>query len=182
MSYHIICDNTSVKFYVIHVYKSVTLECYCYWGATCLMPLSLTTVRQAHTFLTVSHVSALKWGYLNNLQPTTVLCKVCKTTVSAKCGTNKHVLQVEAKTLAAGDLPPKCKQMIQPSIAGALTSYTSYGSKSKRWLEIHGCSVEKRIFKQRVKELNSEYMCPGGKCFSVLVCDSSVQTTEELQV
>lgn len=111
-----------------------------------------------------------------------MLCKVCKITVSAKCGTNKHVLQVEAKTLAAGDLPPKCKQMIQPNITGALTSYTSYGSKSKRWLEIHGCSVEKRIFTQRVKDLNSEYMCPGGKCFSVLECDSSVQTTEELQV
>lgn len=130
----------------------------------------------------VSDSQSQKWSYLNNLQPTTVLCKVCKITVPAKCGTNKYVLQVGATTLAAGDLPPKCKQMIQPSIAGTLTSYASYGRKSKRWLEIHGCSVEKRIFKQRVKKLNSEYMCPGGKCFSVLVCDSSVQTTEELQV
>lgn len=113
----------------------------------------------------VSDSQSQKWSYLNNLQPTTVLCKVCKITVPAKCGTNKYVLQVGATTLAAGDLPPKCKQMIQPSIAGTLTSYTSYGRKSKRWLEIHGCSVEKRIFKQRVKKLNSEYMCPGGKCF-----------------
>lgn len=43
---------------------------------------------------------------------------------------------MKEKTLAAGDVRPKYKQMTQPGFAGVLGSFTQYDRKSKQWLRI----------------------------------------------
>lgn len=101
-----------------------------------------------------------------------MLRKICKKTVPAESGNNKPVSPLEAKTheysqtmkaheveiRAAGDEQPKHQQMIQPSITGALASYTLYDSrrKSKQLMEISDVAArwESSSCKQLVKKLD----------------------------
>lgn len=93
--------------------------------------------------------SIFKWSYCNNFQQQLVISTFSRNNFHASftcfaswCKTHHQVqpaCEPAVRMLTASDVRPKCTQMMLPSAAGALTSYTQYDRKHKWWMQWSVC-------------------------------------------
>lgn len=131
---YIIHDNTGTNSEMIYYYRNII----CFL----LQSVPNNSIKPRHVWEWKQLLGLLRFSMwkisFNNLQQSTVLCNICKKTVSTKRGTHTHTFLLEKKQknkvqqqnergpASSCDASTKYKQMSPPSSAGTLASCTPY--------------------------------------------------------